>query len=127
MEGEIPAVRVQAWLGDKLATEDDDGLRLSRPATREAVVESTRRILATGFDGAHFDLEPLHSGDRNYLTLLDTLHGLTRATTPRSRSPRTRSTRSRRSTPSPAPSPATPSGGRRSSSARWHAASTRSR
>ncbi|MEV8432230.1 hypothetical protein [Streptomyces chartreusis] len=76
---EIPAVRVQAWLGDKLATEDDDGLRLSRPATREAVVDSTRRILATGFDGAHFDLEPLHSGDRNYLTLLDALHRLTRA------------------------------------------------
>ncbi|MFC5215058.1 hypothetical protein [Streptomyces coerulescens] len=76
---QIPAVRVQAWLGDKLATEDDDGMRLSRPATRQAVVESTRRILTTGFDGVHFDLEPLHSGDRDYLTLLDALGRLTRA------------------------------------------------
>ncbi|WP_405877352.1 MULTISPECIES: hypothetical protein [unclassified Streptomyces] len=74
-----PGIRVQAWLGDVLATESPTGMRLERPATRAAVVASTRQILATGFDGAHFDLEPLHSGDRNYLTLLDSLHAVTRA------------------------------------------------
>ncbi|MFI6930407.1 hypothetical protein [Streptomyces sp. NPDC050287] len=74
-----PGIRVQAWLGDVLATESPDGMRLERPQTRSAVVESTRRILATGFDGVHFDLEPLHSGDRNYLTLLDSLRRVTRA------------------------------------------------
>ncbi|MFI5675136.1 glycoside hydrolase family 18 protein [Streptomyces cellulosae] len=74
-----PGIRVQAWLGDVLATESPDGMRLERPETRAAVVESTRQILATGFDGVHFDLEPLHSDDRNYLTLLDSLHGVTRA------------------------------------------------
>ncbi|MFG2634957.1 hypothetical protein ACGFX8_13745 [Streptomyces sp. NPDC048362] len=76
---ELPGVRVQAWLGDKLATESPDGLRLERPATRAAILASTRRILAAGFEGAHFDLEPLHSGDRDYLALLDNLHTLTRA------------------------------------------------
>ncbi|MET8770757.1 hypothetical protein [Streptomyces sp. NPDC004658] len=76
---ELPGVRVQAWLGDKLATESPDGLRLERAATRAAVVTSARRILAAGFEGTHFDLEPLHSGDRDYLSLLDDLRGLTHA------------------------------------------------
>ncbi|MGW2712532.1 hypothetical protein ACWC4J_26660 [Streptomyces sp. NPDC001356] len=76
---ELPGVRVQAWLGDKLATESPDGLRLERAATRAAVVTSARQILAAGFEGTHFDLEPLHSGDRAYLSLLDDLRGLTQA------------------------------------------------
>ncbi|PAZ11753.1 hypothetical protein CLM62_34020 [Streptomyces sp. SA15] len=76
---EAPGIRVQAWLGDVLATESPDGMRLERPATRAAVVASARQILATGFDGVHFDLEPLHSGDRHYLTLLDSLRRVTRA------------------------------------------------
>ncbi|QUC56439.1 hypothetical protein IOD14_06345 [Streptomyces sp. A2-16] len=73
-----PGIRVQAWLGDRLATESPDGMRLAENDTRAAVVRSTRQILAAGFDGAHVDLEPLHSGDRNYLDLLDTLHQVTR-------------------------------------------------
>ncbi|KQW14371.1 hypothetical protein ASD08_29235 [Streptomyces sp. Root369] len=74
-----PGIRVQAWLGDKLATESPDGLRLTEKDTRAAVVRSTRQILDAGFDGAHFDLEPLHSGDKDYLGLLDALHQVTRA------------------------------------------------
>ncbi|WP_328750276.1 glycosyl hydrolase family 18 protein [Streptomyces sp. NBC_00285] len=74
-----PGIRVQAWLGDKLATESPDGLHLADADTRAAVVRSTRQILAAGFDGAHFDLEPLHSGDENYLDLLDSLRQVTRA------------------------------------------------
>ncbi|MGW3204511.1 hypothetical protein [Streptomyces sp. NPDC001135] len=77
LHGAAPRIRVQAWLGDKLASESPDGLRLDRPATRAAILASTRRILAAGFQGAHFDLEPLHSGDRDYLALLDDLHALT--------------------------------------------------
>ncbi|MGW7526516.1 hypothetical protein [Streptomyces sp. NPDC054783] len=74
-----PHIRVQAWLGDEVAPEKPYAMHLERPATRSAVVESTRRILDAGFEGAHFDLEPLHSGDRNYLALLDALHRVTRA------------------------------------------------
>ncbi|MFE1448485.1 hypothetical protein [Streptomyces olivaceoviridis] len=76
---ELPGVRVQAWLGDKLASEGPDGLRLERAATRAAVVTSARQILAAGFEGTHVDLEPLHSGDRDYLSLLDDLRDLTHA------------------------------------------------
>jgi hypothetical protein len=79
MRDAAPRIRVQAWLGDVLATESPDGMRLERPGTRAAVVASTRQILAVGFDGVHFDLEPLHSGDEDYLTLLDSLRGVTRA------------------------------------------------
>ncbi|WUC49683.1 hypothetical protein OG266_15185 [Streptomyces sp. NBC_00554] len=74
---ELPGVRVQAWLGDVLASEGPDGLRLEREETRAAVVGSTEQILEAGFDGAHFDLEPLHSDDQDYLSLLDDLHAVT--------------------------------------------------
>ncbi|WP_374118516.1 hypothetical protein [Streptomyces sp. 8L] len=74
----MPGVRVHAWLGDVLATEGPDGLRLSRAATREAVLGAARQVLDAGFDGVHFDLEPLHSGDRDFLLLLDDVHALTR-------------------------------------------------
>lgn len=79
MHSAAPGIRVQAWLGDVLATESPDGMRLERLATRAAVVASTRQILAAGFDGVHFDLEPLHSDDGDYLTLLDSLRRVTRA------------------------------------------------
>ncbi|MEV6884202.1 glycosyl hydrolase family 18 protein [Streptomyces sp. NPDC051135] len=76
---QLPGVRVQAYLGDVLATESPDGMRLERAATRAAVVDSARQVLDVGYDGVHLDLEPLHSGDRNYLSLLDDVRAVTRA------------------------------------------------
>ncbi len=76
---ELPGVRVQAFLGDVLATESPDGMRLERAATRAAVTGSARQVLDAGYDGVHLDLEPLHSGDRDYLALLDDLREVTRA------------------------------------------------
>ncbi|MFD4377413.1 hypothetical protein [Streptomyces sp. NPDC058486] len=75
----LPGIRVQAWLGDILANEGPVGLRLSDAASRSAVVASARQVLDAGFDGVHFDLEPLQSGDADYLTLLDDLGRLTKA------------------------------------------------
>ncbi|MET9352205.1 glycosyl hydrolase family 18 protein [Streptomyces sp. NPDC006617] len=76
---ELPGVRVQAFLGDVLATEGPDGMRLEKAATRAAVVDSARQVLDVGYDGVHLDLEPLHSDDRNYLSLLDDVRAVTRA------------------------------------------------
>ncbi|MEU5308519.1 glycosyl hydrolase family 18 protein [Streptomyces sp. NPDC021562] len=73
----LPGVRVQAWLGDELAPEKPYAMHLEKKETRAAVVASARDIVAAGFDGVHFDLEPLHSGDRNYLALLDALRPVT--------------------------------------------------
>ncbi|MET9258298.1 hypothetical protein [Streptomyces sp. NPDC003717] len=75
----LPGVRVQAYLGDVLATETPDGMRLEKAATRAAVVRSARQVLDAGYQGVHLDLEPLHSGDRNYLALLDDVRALTRS------------------------------------------------
>ncbi|MEU7117715.1 hypothetical protein AB0A78_04585 [Streptomyces zaomyceticus] len=74
----MPGIRVQAWLGDVLVTEGTGGLRLDRAESRAAVVTSARQILNVGFDGVHFDLEPLLSDDTDYLSLLDDLRELTR-------------------------------------------------
>ncbi|WND35345.1 glycoside hydrolase family 18 protein [Streptomyces sp. BB1-1-1] len=76
---ELPGVRVQAFLGDVLVTEGPDGMHLDRADTRAAVVDSARQVLDAGYDGVHLDLEPLRSGDRNYLSLLDDLRAVTRA------------------------------------------------
>ncbi|MER6623561.1 glycoside hydrolase family 18 protein [Streptomyces sp. NPDC000931] len=75
---ELPGVRVQAFLGDVLANGGPDGLELGRAGTRAEVVRSARQVLDTGYDGVHLDLEPLHSGDRDYLSLLDDLRAVTR-------------------------------------------------
>ncbi|KUJ70730.1 hypothetical protein ACZ90_01865 [Streptomyces albus subsp. albus] len=76
---ELPGVRVQAWLGDQLATEGPEGMRLSDPRVRREIKDSARQVLDAGFEGVHFDLEPLHTGDRDYLSLLDDVRALTRA------------------------------------------------
>ncbi|WP_405695788.1 glycosyl hydrolase family 18 protein [Streptomyces coelicoflavus] len=76
---EMPGIRVQAFLGDVLATESPDGMRLEKADTRAAVVDSARQVLDVGYDGVHLDLEPLHSGDRNYLSLLEDIRAVTRA------------------------------------------------
>ncbi|MET9161178.1 hypothetical protein ABZX56_25900 [Streptomyces parvulus] len=76
---DLPGVRVQAFLGDVLATEGPDGMRLADAGTRAAVVGSARQVLDAGYDGVHLDLEPLHSGDPDYLSLLDDVREVTRA------------------------------------------------
>ncbi|KJK41140.1 membrane protein [Streptomyces variegatus] len=75
----LPGVRVQAFLGDVLADEDSDGMRIADRDTRSAVVRSARQVLDTGYEGIHLDLEPMPSDDRDYLTLLDALRRETRS------------------------------------------------
>ncbi|MFG2682317.1 hypothetical protein [Streptomyces sp. NPDC048392] len=75
---QLPGVRVQAFLGDVLATEGPDGMRLAKAGTRAAVVDSARQVLDAGYDGVHLDLEPLHSDDGDYLSLLDDVRAVTR-------------------------------------------------
>ncbi|NJA55872.1 hypothetical protein [Streptomyces sp. NEAU-H3] len=79
LHARLPRLRVQAWLGDVLDTESPEGLSMTDPRTRGAVLTSSRQILDAGFQGLHFDFEPLHSGDRDFLGLLSRLHTLTAA------------------------------------------------
>jgi hypothetical protein len=70
----IPGVRVQAWLGQVL---DDEGPGLDLAASTGRIVASFGQVLDAGFDGVHVDLEPVHSGDADFLDLLTRAHALT--------------------------------------------------
>jgi hypothetical protein len=72
----VPGLRVQAWLGDLVG---HGRLDLADAQTRARVLVSDAQVLAQGFDGIHYDLEPIPSGDRGYLRLLAATHALTRA------------------------------------------------
>jgi hypothetical protein len=71
----LPGVRVQAWLGDLVGP---GNLDLDSAATRSRILSSVDQALADGFDGIHFDMEPVASGDQGYLDLLAATHQLTR-------------------------------------------------
>ncbi|WP_327139014.1 hypothetical protein [Nocardia sp. NBC_01327] len=74
---EIPNARVQAWLGNFVAPEYPDELHLDAPDVRGNILTSTRQLLDLGFDGVHYDFEPIRSGTADFLTLLDQAHALT--------------------------------------------------
>ena len=75
----MPNVRVQAWLGDVVLPQKDPGMNLDDAAVRDRVTASSEQVLGQGFDGIHFDLEPLQSGSRSFLALLDQVHTMTKA------------------------------------------------
>ncbi|GII83957.1 membrane protein [Sphaerisporangium siamense] len=72
----LPGVRVHAWLGQRL----DPGLMdLSSAATRATIVRSAGQAMAAGFDGIHYNFEPVNDDDQGLLDVLDR----TRAALPR--------------------------------------------
>ncbi|MEU6342507.1 hypothetical protein ABZ883_16380 [Streptomyces sp. NPDC046977] len=73
----LPGVRVQAWLGQVVSHHGEQGLHLDDPATRARIGASAGQALAAGFDGVHLDLEPMYSGDRGFLDVLDSVRVLT--------------------------------------------------
>jgi len=54
-----------AWLGARVET-----IRLEDEAWRNAVVAAVERLPEEGFDGVHFNLEPIRDGHPGYLELL---------------------------------------------------------
>ena len=70
----LPHLRVQAWLGDVVGP---GRLNLADPATRSRVLASAGHVLDLGFQGVHYDLEPVPTGNPGYLDLLAATHALT--------------------------------------------------
>jgi spore germination protein YaaH len=68
---------VQAWLGDVVQPGKNPGMDLDDPAVRTRVVTSSAAVLDQGFQGIHFDFEPVHSGSAGFLAVLDETHVLT--------------------------------------------------
>ena len=71
-----PGVRVQAYLG-QIAQRDGGPLDLRDPSTRDRIVTTAERMLDLGFEGIHYDIEPIYSGDTNFLDLLEQTHRVT--------------------------------------------------
>lgn len=69
----LPGVRVSAWLGQKV----DGFLDLDSPATRKNILASVRAVMALGYDGIHYNFEPIGDDDGDFLELLDGTRPLT--------------------------------------------------
>ncbi len=61
----VPNGRLLAWLGARL-----DTIPLNEARFRKAVISTLMDLRRQGFDGVHFDLEPVPDGKIDYLTLL---------------------------------------------------------
>ncbi|MFI6477408.1 hypothetical protein ACIBH1_05715 [Nonomuraea sp. NPDC050663] len=60
-------LRVSAWLGQAV----DGILDLDDAATRANILTSVQRTMALGFDGIHYNFEPIGDGDAEFLDLLE--------------------------------------------------------
>ncbi|MGW6281217.1 hypothetical protein [Kribbella sp. NPDC055071] len=79
MKAAAPAVRVQGWLGDVVQPAKNPGMDLDDPAVRRRVAASAAAVLEQGFQGIHFDFEPVQSGSAGFLAVLDETHAVTAA------------------------------------------------
>jgi hypothetical protein len=70
LEIRLPDLRAQAWIGQKEKL-GGGPLDIEDPAVRGAIVETARSFLELGFDGIHYNIEPVASGNRDLLALLD--------------------------------------------------------
>jgi hypothetical protein len=66
----LPGVRVSAWLGQTVNDNGKPHLDLSDPVARARIVEGARTLTALGFDGIHYDFEPVPNGDPALLSVL---------------------------------------------------------
>jgi hypothetical protein len=74
----VPGVRLQAYLGQVEGSRPGtDDLDLDDPANIERTVATAERFLALGFDGIHYDIEPVLNGDLRFIDLYDRTRVLT--------------------------------------------------
>jgi hypothetical protein len=66
----LPGVRVSAWLGQVVEDGVSGSLDLADPATRTKIVAGAKALSDLGFDGVHYDFEPVPDGDRSFLDVL---------------------------------------------------------
>jgi hypothetical protein len=79
MRRHAPGVRAQAYLG-QIRKVDGHGLTdLDDPAVRKRVLRTDATFLDLGFDGIHYDFEPIYPDDTAFLELMDRTRELTRA------------------------------------------------
>jgi len=72
-----PGIRIQAYLG-QVEAKGGGTLDLSSTEVRDSIVKTAEAFLDLNFDGIHYDIEPIYSGDEDYLSLLEATHTMTR-------------------------------------------------
>ncbi|QBI53300.1 glycoside hydrolase family 18 protein [Streptomonospora litoralis] len=65
---ELPDVRVSAWVGQRV---EEGELDLGDEATRTRVIEAAAGLVDAGFDGVHYNFEPVPNNDPGLLALLE--------------------------------------------------------
>ncbi len=72
------AIRLHAWIG-QVERRGGGPLDLSDARVRANIRRTAEGFLEIGFDGIHYNIEPIRSGDRDLLALLDATRAVTRA------------------------------------------------
>ncbi len=71
------SVRLHAWIG-QVERGGGGPLDLSDEGVRANIRRTAEGFLEIGFDGIHYNIEPIRSGDRDLLALLDATRAVTR-------------------------------------------------
>jgi len=72
----LPELRVQAWMGQNEAARGGP-LDLDDVEARARIMATAGRFLDLGFDGIHYNIEPIFPGDQRFLDLLAATRRLT--------------------------------------------------
>ncbi|MFD0479176.1 glycoside hydrolase family 18 protein [Nonomuraea thailandensis] len=67
MRKHLPDIRISAWLGQAVK----NGLDLDDARSRANVLAGVAAIMKQGYDGIHYNFEPIGDGDTEFLDLLD--------------------------------------------------------
>lgn len=69
LKREYPEVHIQAWIG-QVERKGGGILDLNKIEVRKNIVETASNFLDLGFDGIHYNIEPVYSHDANFIDLL---------------------------------------------------------
>lgn len=74
----VPEIHLQAWIG-QVEKKGGGVIDISLPSIRNSILHTSEIFLQIGFDGIHYNIEPIFSGDMNLLDLLQKTHQITKA------------------------------------------------
>jgi hypothetical protein len=77
IKARAPAIRLHAWIG-QVERRGGGPLDIADLATRARIVQTAADFVDLGFDGIHYNIEPIYSGDPNILALLEETAPVTR-------------------------------------------------
>ncbi len=72
-----PEVRIQAWIG-QVERRGGGIIDISRKEIRDSIIATSEIFLQLGFDGIHYNIEPIFSFDENIIDLLKRTHSITK-------------------------------------------------